>query len=57
MTYCLDAYQSFRTQAIRSQSEMIRTHTTSCFVPILFAVEIRFYQPKQRLTVSHVFVA
>ena len=49
--------RSFRTQAIRTQSQMIRTQATGCFVPILFAVEIRFHQPKQRLTVSLVFVA
>ena len=57
ITYYLDAYQSRHTQAICSQSQMIRTHTTGCFVPILFAVEIRFHQPKQRFTVLIVFVA
>ena len=43
--------------AIRTQTQMIRTQATGCFVPILFAVEIRFHQPKQRLTVSLVFAA
>ena len=44
--------RSFGTQTIRTQTQMIRTQATSCFVPILFAVEIRFHQPKQRLLVS-----
>ena len=39
------------TQAIRTQTQMIRTQATGCFVPILFAVEIRFHQPRQRLTI------
>ena len=50
------SYQrSFATQTIRTQTQMIRTQATGCFVPILFAVEIRFDQPKQRLTVSLAF--
>ena len=45
--------RSFRTQAIRTQTQMIlmvRTQATGFYVPILFAVEIRFHQPKQRFT-------
>ena len=38
-------------------SDDFRTQATGCFVPILFAVEIRFHQPKQRLTVSLALVA
>ena len=45
----------FGIQAIRTQTQMIRTQATGCFVPILLAVEIRFHQPKQCLTVSLVF--
>ena len=44
---------SFRTQAIRTQTQMvrmIRTQATGCFVAISFGVEIRFHQPKQRFT-------
>ena len=47
--------RSFGTQTIRTQTQMIRTGATGCFVPILFAVEIPFHQPKQRLTVSLIF--
>ena len=36
-------------------TQEIRTQATGCFVPILFAVKIRFHQPKQRLTVSLAF--
>ena len=43
------------TPVIRTQTQMIRTQATGCFVPILFAAEIRLHQPKQRLKVSLAF--
>lgn len=35
-SYQLFCSQSFRIQAIRTQTQMIRTQVTGCFVPILF---------------------
>ena len=42
--------RSFLTQVICTQTQMIRTQAIGCFIAILFAVEIRFHQPRQRLT-------
>ena len=39
--------QSFCTQVICTQIKMISTQENGCLVPILFEVEIQFYQPKQ----------
>ena len=43
--------RSFRTQAICTQTQMIRIQAIGCFVAILFVGEIRFHQPRQRLTI------